>query len=159
MGAPHPRKRLLMVASTETVSELEVLHLDIPSEWGNPHRPLLRTPLAQDEPYYQWNEHYWNVYERLASPSEWITPYLPAIHHWEERMDEPIPPFVRPDGKANIEVIRWLMGFPPDWIPQPYIPRRNLQYGNAVVPQLAERLGEYILRHERDSRQLGSTLG
>ena len=150
VGAPHPRKRLLIVATqlAHMVPEDESLQLDIPTEWMNPHRYLLRTPLAQDKARYRWRESYWSVYQRLLGSSEWITPYLPAIHHWEQLMDEPIPPFVRSDGKANIEVIRWMMGFPPDWIPQPYAPKRNLQYGNAVVPQLAERLGEYILHHE-----------
>ncbi len=160
VGAPHPRKRVLIVA-TQLPNRLpadENLRLEIPAEWVNLHRPLLRTPLGQDEPRYHRRERFWNVYERLIWTSEWITPYLPAIHHWEQLMEEPIPPFVRPDGTANIEVIRWMMGFPPNWIPQPYLPKRNHQYGNAVVPQLAERLGEYILRHERNSRQLGSIL-
>ena len=74
--------------------------------------------------------------------------YADAIFRWATTFGETPPePTVTTSGardQLSPDFVRWMMGFPPDWVGGLARTTALRLLGNAVVPQVAERVGEVV---------------
>lgn len=76
--------------------------------------------------------------------------YADSIFRWATIFGEAPPePTVGASGareRLNPDFVRWMMGFPPDWVGGLARTTALRLLGNAVVPQVAERVGDVVVR-------------
>ena len=81
---------------------------------------------------------------RSGPPHEDWGPYAPAISRWERITGERAPDPLDTRGRLNVELVRWMMGAPPDWHGDLSRTAAIRGYGNGVVVQVGEQMGTWF---------------
>lgn len=125
IGAPHQRRRLFIVATTDTAGD-----------GRDERRPESAGFIGRSD---------------LAEYSCWAQ-FAPAIHQWESVLGRPAPDptqlGTRGGQVLSPRFVEWMMGLPDGWVTDVPGLTRNAQLkflGNGVVPQQAESAIRYLL--------------
>lgn len=81
---------------------------------------------------------------REGSQTSWGE-YAPAVARWERTFGERAPDPLDGRGRLNVDLTRWMLGFPPGWHGDLSRTAALRGYGNAVQVQVAELVARWAL--------------